>query len=173
MLALRYRLGVTLAVVALVGSSDGCLQREPLEHFVNESASRTGDGVGVVASITDGDTLRLEVDGRELRVRLIGIDTPEVYPDAECWGAEATEALARLAPVGSTLVFAYDHDKRDRYDRELMYLYDPEGMFINAALVEQGFAEAILVEPNDRHFDQLRTLERQARDSALGLWSNC
>lgn len=168
--AFARRLGPTALIVGLLVAASGCTQGESAP---TEPTGAEHDGIGTVTSIVDGDTLRLEVDGSDLRVRLIGIDTPEVYPEVECFGPEASAALAELAPVGSTLAFSYDVDPRDRYDRELLYLFTLDGLFINAALVEQGFATAVLFEPNDRHWIELRALERQARDAGLGLWGAC
>lgn len=135
-----------------------------------------------VVSITDGDTLRLLLaeEPNELvdaswpiAVRLIGIDTPEVHPVLECFGAEAEAELARLAPVGSTLRVAPDEESWDRYDRRLFYLWTAEGEFVNLALVAGGFAEAIRVAPNDRHFELLRGAEQAAASAGLGMWGAC
>ena len=174
MIAAALRPLAVVALVGVIGSLDGCLgsggTSTPLQPG---SPAAVADGTGTVASITDGDTLRLEVDGVELRVRLLGIDTPEVYPDVECFGPEAEQALAALAQPGATLGFAYDRDPRDRYDRELMYLFTADGTFINYELVAQGYAEAVLVEPNDRYYDDLVTAERAAQDAGLGRWGQC
>ncbi len=165
---------VALGLVALVGTLDGCLG--PRSNETESSGSGVDvatDGTGVVTSIVDGDTLRLDVDGVELRVRLIGIDTPEVYPELECFGEEATAELERLAPVGSTLQYAYDRDPRDPYDRNLLYLTSDDGTFINLAMVENGFAFAVLFEPNDAYWPELQDAERSARDAGRGLWGSC
>lgn len=130
-------------------------------------------GTGTIASITDGDTVRLRVGGGELRVRLIGLDTPEVRDPLECFGPEATAALEALAPVGSEVGYAYDRDPQDRYERELMYLYAADGTLINLELVAQGYAEALRVEPNDRYWPELQAAERAARDAGRGLWGSC
>lgn len=127
-----------------------------------------------VVSVHDGDTLRLrDRTGAEENVRLIGIDTPEVYPEYECFGDEATDALARLAPVGSELRVATDVDPFDRYDRLLLYVWTPEGDFVNLTIVADGFAEAIRVGDNDRYFDLLREAEREAQAADLGMWGSC
>lgn len=160
-----------VALVGLIGSLDGCLQSG--ETTTPPHSDAATDGTGTVISVTDGDTLRLEVDGRELRVRLIGIDTPEVHPEVECFGPEAEGALNELAPPGSTIGFAYDRDPRDQYDRELMYLFTADGTLINLDLVAQGYAEAVLFEPNDRYWNDLQTVERSAQDAGLGLWGEC
>ncbi len=165
------RLSAAVLIIGLVSGVDGCLQGET-EGTAPPALAQT-DGTGTVVSVTDGDTLRLEVDGRELRVRLIGIDTPEVYPEVECFGPEAEAALADFAPPGSTLGFTYDRDPRDRFDRELLYLFTADGTSINLELVAQGFARAVLFEPNDRYWDELRAAERAAQDARLGLWGSC
>lgn len=125
-----------------------------------------------VVGITDGDTLRLRDDtGAIENVRLVGVDTPEVHPVLECYGDEAEAELARLAPIGSTLRVATDVEPFDRYDRLLLYLWTDDDVFVNLALVEGGFAEAIRVGPNDAHFETLRLAETAASTAGLGMWS--
>lgn len=127
-----------------------------------------------VVSVHDGDTLRLrDRTGAEENVRIIGVDTPEVYPDYECFGDEATDALARLAPVGAELRVATDVDAFDRYDRLLLYLWTADGRFVNLALVADGYAEAIRVGDNDRYFPLLREAEGEAQRAGLGMWGSC
>jgi micrococcal nuclease len=127
-----------------------------------------------VVDITDGDTLRLrDGTGAVENVRLVGVDTPEVYPEYECFGDEAEAELLRLAPVGSTVLVVADLDPFDDYDRLLLYLWNDDGTFINLALVEGGFAEAIRVAPNDLYFDELRAAEDAAARGALGMWGSC
>ena len=135
----------------------------------------------VVVSITDGDTLRLRIETtndvvtttRPIAVRLIGIDTPEVYPELECFGTQAEDQLTRLAPIGSTIWVAPDRDSWDDYDRRLFYLWTDDGEFINLALVADGFAEAIRVAPNDRYYDLLLDAERDASSAGVGMWGAC
>lgn len=130
-----------------------------------------------VVDITDGDTLRLRTDetggpvpaGQTLNVRLIGIDTPEVYPVYECYGDEAEAELKRLA--GDLVYVTDDQDIDDDYGRTLLYLWAEDGTFINLALVEGGFAEAIRVMPNDAFYDDLRAAEDRAASADLGMWS--
>ena len=160
-------LAATLALLALLGTTAGCASSgKPAD-------SGSGSATGTVVSVTDGDTLRLIVDDTELRVRLIGIDTPEVYPDLECYGAEAEAALADLAAPGNTVGIVYDRDPRDQYDRELLYLFTVDGRLINLELVARGYAKAVLFEPNDRYWNELRDAEQSAREAQRGLWAEC
>lgn len=141
-----------------------------------------GDAFEVtVEYVVDGDTVRVTAQTAtdviptrdEVPVRLIGIDTPETYPDEECWGAEATETLRALAPEGATLWAAPDVEWRDAYDRVLLYLWTADGEFVNHTLVARGDAEALLVEPNGAHYPLLLTAEDDARAAALGQWGSC
>ncbi|HSH61393.1 MAG TPA: thermonuclease family protein, partial [Acidimicrobiales bacterium] len=88
--------------------------------------------VTTISRVVDGDTL--EVAGGE-RVRLIGIDTPEVYGGAECFGQQASAYTKQLLPVGTAVRLVYDVERLDRYRRSLAYVYRlPDGLFVNAAL---------------------------------------
>lgn len=105
-----------------------------------------------VERVVDGDTLI--VDGGE-RVRLIGIDTPETKAEdrpVECFGPEASAHLAFLLASGSDVRLAYDEESSDQYGRTLAYVYRrSDGLFVNAALVEGGYARAGSYRPNLAH----------------------
>lgn len=180
---LRLLASIAVALLALATVS-GCSLRPfdldsagpatgPSAHLTGPPAVDGPTATGTIVSITDGDTVRMLVDGQELRVRLIGLDTPELRDPLECFGPEATAALEALAPPGTQVGYAYDRDSRDRYERELLYLFTADGTLINLTLVERGYAEALLVEPNDRYWPELQAAERAARDAGLGLWGAC
>lgn len=136
---------------------------------VGGAADLPGGRDVVVTSITDGDTLRA---GDE-RVRLIGIDTPEVSGGVECYGREATEALARLVPVGSTVRLVADVEPRDRYGRTLAYVYRLDGEHVNLAMARDGYAVPLTVPPNVAHSDAFAAAAAEAREAGRGLWSAC
>jgi endonuclease YncB( thermonuclease family) len=145
-------LGVALALA-------GCAATAPQE-----------DGTGTVASVTDGDTLRL-ADGR--RVRLVQVDAPE--PRSECWGEQATEVLAELAPPGATVEVERDPalDDRDRFGRLLRYVLR-DGRVLNVTLVEHGAAAPYFFRgERGRHADDLLEAARDARTGRRGLWGAC
>ena len=134
-----------------------------------------------VESVHDGDTLRAHVatpnavvtDTESTRVRLIGLDTPEVSPELECWGAEATSSLTALLPPGSTLWAAADREVLDRYGRHLLYLWSTDGIFVNAELIAQGDGEVMIFAPNTLHEAMFRSLEAEASTAGRGLWGSC
>lgn len=135
----------------------------------------------VVRYVYDGDTVQLQHDASNdivtttnpIRVRLIGIDTPEGTPTPECWSDEARAHLAALAPEGSTVWVGVDGDTWDDYQRRLFYLWSDDGTFLNHALVAAGDAEAIRVWPNVAHYDLLAAAQAEAQASGLGQWGAC
>ena len=133
-----------------------------------------------VARVVDGDTLVLrgihlgEVDARTggRRARLIGIDTPEVFGDAECLGREAS-AFARRLLEGEAVLVDFDVDTIDRYRRALVYVWQVDGTFFNGRVVAEGFALPYTVAPNVRYADLFVSLAARARAARRGLWTLC
>lgn len=125
----------------------------------------------------DGDTLVARVGEEKVRVRLIGINTPEsVDPrrPVQCFGREASAHLDELLPPGTPLRLVRDVEARDRYDRLLAYVYRADdGLFVNLAQLEDGYARVYTFPPNVAHVDELRAAERKAREAGAGLWSAC
>jgi micrococcal nuclease len=134
-------------------------------------------GLATVVEVIDGDTLVVDIAGADVHVRLIGIDTPEtVAPDRpdECFGAEASQRLADLAPPGTALRLERDVEARDQYDRLLAYAYRArDGMFLNLAQVTGGFAEPLAYPPNTAHRADFERAARRARVAGAGLWAAC
>ncbi|MDP1805001.1 MAG: thermonuclease family protein, partial [Acidimicrobiales bacterium] len=143
----------------------------------SESATSAAPGTAVVVRNVDGDTVVVEIDGREEPVRFIGIDTPEsVAPDrpVECFGVEAKARTAALLPVGTLVRLERDVEARDRYDRLLAYVIRADdNLFVNLVLVEEGFAEARAFPPNTARQAELDAAEDSARAGDRGLWPVC
>lgn len=125
----------------------------------------------------DGDTIVVRIRNDEVRVRLIGINTPEsVDPrrPVQCFGREASAHLDEMLPPGTPLRLVRDVEARDRYDRLLAYVYRAaDGLFVNLAQIEDGYARVYTFPPNVAHVDELRAAERNARETGAGLWSAC
>jgi micrococcal nuclease len=140
-------------------------------------AVRPGAGLSAtVTRVVDGDTVHARVGGRDETVRYIGMDTPEtVKPGVpvQCFGKAASAANRRLVD-GQRVRLRLDAEPRDRYGRLLAYVYRRrDGLFVNAALVRDGFATTLTIAPNVSHARDLRALERRARARRRGLWGAC
>jgi micrococcal nuclease len=125
-----------------------------------------------VVYVVDGDTIEVEIDGQEYRVRYIGIDAPETVKQGtpvEWMGPEASAANKAL--VTRKLVYLEkDVSNVDKYGRLLRYVFLADGTFVNGELVRQGYAQAITYPPDVKYQDRLRVLQREARAAGLGLW---
>jgi micrococcal nuclease len=131
---------------------------------------------GHVVRVVDGDTILVALGGRRERVRYIGMDTPETVKPrtpVQCFGKKASAENRRLV-AGRDVRLVADAEARDRYGRMLAYVYRAsDGMFINAELVQRGYATPLSIRPNVRFAARFRTLAREARRGGRGLWSAC
>jgi micrococcal nuclease len=142
----------------------------PVRETATSEAAGEGDGVVVVGSITDGDTFRTTTGER---VRLIGIDSPEVVDDA-CFADQATAAIADLIPPGTEVRLVLDVDAQDRYGRTLAYVERAaDGLDVNEELARQGFAVQLTVPPNVARVEALGDAVAEARAAGRGLWGAC
>lgn len=134
-----------------------------------------------VEHVHDGDTLFLRTNRPNalvattdsVKVRLLGIDTPEVGDRAECFGDQATAQLRTLLPDGSRTWITADQDPVDQYGRSLFYLWTEDGRFVNYELVAGGAAESLMIAPNDAHYPLLRATEDAAAAAGAGMWGVC
>jgi micrococcal nuclease len=136
----------------------------------------------LVRRAVDGDTLVLE---NNERVRLIGIDTPEMHDSDKLNrdGQRSGEDLAAIKELGrrsykftkkmvegKRVRLEFDVERYDKYKRILAYVYLLDGTFINAAIVEQGYASLMTYPPNVKYADLFAILYREARENKRGLW---
>ena len=118
-------------------------------------------------------------------MRLLGIDTPEMHESAKLYrdarrsgqsveaikqmGRQAYEITKQLAE-GKRVRLEFDKEKYDKYNRILAYVYLPDGSFLNALIVEEGYATVMTYPPNVTYADLFARLYRQAREDKRGLW---
>jgi len=136
----------------------------------------------LVTRAVDGDTLVLE---NNERVRLIGIDTPEMHEsnklnrDAQRsgqdlatikqLGRQSYEFTKKLVQ-GKRVRLEFDVEKYDKYKRILAYVYLLDGTFLNAEIVQQGYASLMTYPPNVKYADLFSKLYQEARQNQRGLW---
>jgi len=136
-------------------------------------SSQSDPAVVQVVRVIDGDTIQVCCIARKReKVRYIGINTPETkHPTkgVEYYGQEAAEANRKLVE-DKTVILTFDVEQRDRYGRLLAYVFLEDGTFVNAWLVENGFAQVMTVPPNVKHQDLFLKLQREARETGRGLW---
>jgi micrococcal nuclease len=133
-----------------------------------------------LVEVTDGDTIRVDVDGREEPVRLILIDSPETRDPnnpPECFGQEATTYLTWLLSLGGDLYLETDVSDRDRFGRLLRYVWldfgGGEVYLVNEAMVRAGYAAFSTFPPDVKYVEEMREAGQFAREQGYGLWSGC
>jgi endonuclease YncB( thermonuclease family) len=132
---------------------------------------------GHVVRVVDGDTIRVRLPGRPgVRVRLLGVDTPEVYGGpVQCGGPEASAALAALLPIGAPVLLVTDSSQArvDRYGRILRYV-SVHGRDLGRSQIRHGFGRVYVFRHNP--FKRVSAYDRAqaaARAGSLGIWGSC
>jgi endonuclease YncB( thermonuclease family) len=126
-------------------------------------SSSSGGETARVVNVIDGDTIDVELNGERVRVRYVGVNTPE--RDEACY-QEAVDANRALV-AGQTVRLVRDTSDTDRFDRLLRYIYVGDTL-VNAELVKQGVAEAVLYRPDERFYNDFVDYERQAARAGRG-----
>lgn len=129
-----------------------------------------------VIKVTDGDTIKVRLAAGPRRdVRIIGIDTPEVYGGVECGGPEASKSMKRMLPVGTRVLMVSDPTQAtvDRYDRLLRYVHKRK-LDVGRRQVWKGHAKVYVY--NNKPFQRTRLYNRvqaEAKRADRGIWGNC
>jgi micrococcal nuclease len=129
-----------------------------------------------VVRVVDGDTVMALAAGttQAVRVRVIGVDTPEtVKPDTPvaCYGPQASTFTKHLLPPGTTIRAAHEAGgDTDRYGRQLWDVWLPDGRFLESVLAAAGAARAYPFPPQTEHAALIAALADQARAQRRGLW---
>ena len=176
MLALALGLAACSSKPQISGSSQGLKISFPFGRTTNYNDI-------LVTRAVDGDTLVLE-NGQ--RVRLIGMDTPEMHEsrklhndskrlkmnirDIQKLGRRAYEFTKKLVE-GKRVRLEFDAERYDKYERLLAYVYLQDGTFVNAQIVEQGYANLMTIPPNVKYADSFVKLFKEARENKRGLWN--
>ena len=139
-----------------------------------------------VVQIVDGDTLTIQHNGRNEKIRLIGIDAPESRinnktkkdaargnGDMETitkMGKEATLFVKKIVKPGDPVTIEFDKQTRDKYGRLLGYVYLANGKMLNEEIVKAGYANLLTYPPNVKYQDRFLKAYREARENSRGLW---
>lgn len=170
---------------ALLGTIVSLVVLLPCLALARELKRPDGLATGVVVEVGDGDTVTVRMKGKNERVRLIGVDTPELHEsekldrDVARSGKRKSEiqAMGRDARAftqdrlrGATVWIEEDVEPRDRFGRRLAYLWLGDGTLFNVTLLREGWARVLTIPPNVRYADVFVGAERAARAARRGLW---
>lgn len=135
-----------------------------------------------VTWVYDGDTIQAQVYQpgmhvniqAKIDIRLIGVNAPELKPKKECFSQKATNWLKKFLPVGTRILVAPDKNSWDDYGRRLFNVWRAkDGALVEYQIANRGYAPAIRIWPNVKHYDLLKKAELRAMKNERGLWGAC
>lgn len=125
--------------------------------------------------VIDGDTIRINYNGSSEKVRLLLVDTPETNHETlgeQPYGPEAKQFVKQLLDGQQTVYLEFDVSYRDKYKRLLAYVYTEDGISVQEQLLKNSLARvAYIYDPNTKHVDWFKSIQKTAQKSATGIWS--
>ncbi len=157
--------------------------------FFSDFSAEPADGKKArVVRVIDGDTYIINYGGREEKLRLIGIDTPETRANRKAlkdaldsehdvetmlaMGNESREWVRTLVPAGAEITLEFDVQQRDKYGRLLAYVYLENGEMLNEKIIAEGYASPMTYPPNIRYQHLFTVKYQKARYEKKGLWKS-
>lgn len=166
---------VRFVLLAVIFTVFVMYKRGMLQPLNTALLMRNEPGSYAVKQFVDGDTVLINMNGVEEKVRFIGIDTPETHKEntpVQCYGpAAAAYTKNRIGSSRIRLVADELTTNRDRYDRLLRYVYLEDGTNLNLELVQKGYAFAYAF-PFAKS-QQFHRAMKQSQAERTGLWGNC
>lgn len=157
-------------------SSENIVQEKPNKSEGDWSASAFANRCEWydLERVVDGDTIIVNGDRDRVRVRMIGIDTPEskkAGTPIEAYALQASSLLKTLLQGETEVCLVEDlvGDKYDVYDRKLSYVFRADGKDLNAAMIKSGMAEAYTRFSMERKSEFIG-YEREAKQAGVGQW---
>lgn len=159
---------IIFLIIALFTILQDKLQKKNESRNQGLSEATTGEFLKVT-KVHDGDTLSVLISNREEKIRLIGIDAPEL--GQEPWGRKAKRKLQDIIrKTDKTVRIELDVDERDKYGRLLAYLWAKDGRLVNEEMVRSGYALLYTIPPNVKYVDRLRKAQEMASKKKVGIW---
>ena len=123
----------------------------------------------------DGDTAKFELDGKEITVRFLGIDTPEtVHPTKgeEPYGKEASNYTKQKLENADKIEIEYDDNasETDKYERALVWVWVDDTL-LQEELISNGLARTYMLQDNYKYAWMLQENEEKAKEEKVGIWS--
>ncbi|MBO5479491.1 MAG: thermonuclease family protein [Clostridia bacterium] len=172
----KYGLAIIIITIGLITGS--IKKEEILNIFQNETTVQTEqtkeiEGKYLILEVVDGDTYKIQYNGKEEKVRLIGVDTPEsVHQDKSKnteYGKQASNYVKELIE-NKYVSLEFDVSQTDKYGRLLAYVYLEDGEMLNEKLLKEGYAKTATYAPNVKYVDQFKVLQEEARNNKVGFW---
>jgi len=163
-------LGLIITGVTVIAQQHGWLKKAA------DTVQQAQPGTYRVTEFVDGDTISVDMNGKQENIRFIGVDTPETHDPrkaVQCFGQAAAAFTKNL--IGSNNVRLETdptNTNRDRYSRLLRYVYLPDNTLVNAEIIKHGYGFAYTGFPFTK-LDDFVLYQKEAREGSKGLWGSC
>jgi micrococcal nuclease len=147
----------------------------PQSRDASAAEDKLYSDAATVIKVSDGDTVTATIGDETVKVRLIGVDTPESVSPDESRNVPFGKVAAKFTSgqlLGKDVILKTDVSEYDKYGRLLAYVYLPDGTFYNELLVREGYARVMTVPPNIAHAEDFLAAEKAAREDGLGIWQD-
>ena len=129
-----------------------------------------------VLKVMDGDTIHISYNGKDEKVRFIGLDTPETKDPRkpiQCFGREATAKMTEFAENKTVrLEFDKTQGERDKYGRLLAFVYSEDNKNLAYEMIRQGYGNEYTYNSNPyKYQSEFKDAARKAREENKGLWA--
>jgi micrococcal nuclease len=128
-----------------------------------------------VEKVVDGDTIRVNINGKSSLVRFIGINAPEIEHSenrAECFGYNSKLYLKKLLFYQRVRLESDPNDSNvDRYGRLLRYVFLENGQNLNEKMARDGYAFSVIYKKDNKYEKQLQTAQQSAQKDNVGYWA--
>lgn len=167
---------LSLVLSLVVSSSLLVAQHYGWLNSATQSLKQTQPGLYAVTEFVDGDTIAVDMNGKNEFIRFIGVDTPETHDprkNVQCYGQVAAAYTKNLIGTNDIrLETDPTNTNRDRYNRLLRYIYLPDGRLVNAEIIREGYGFAYTSFPFTK-MEEFRNLQNEAQQNKRGLWKDC
>ena len=163
----RFIIGALAALIIALGTASPAQAYPTMPQGIQ--------GPFAVVKVVDGDTIHVDANGQRLKVRMIGLDTPETVDPrkpVQCFGLEAS-AQAKTILGGQSVYLETDpsQDTIDRFGRTLAYVWIESGRLFNLDMITDGYAFEYTYDLPYRYQVDFKAAENDARTQERGLWS--
>lgn len=179
-----FRLGIIFALAVLLflyqkstTTSLSVQKSQPLVHTEKQTQQKTETGTYYsVVRVVDGDTIVIDMEGTDVKVRLIGLDTPEIVDPrrpVRCFGKEASDK-AKSILTGQKVKIEIEPTQgvHDKYGRLLAYIFLPDGTLFNQMMIEEGYGHEYTYRIPYKYQKEFKASQVRARELKKGLWAD-
>lgn len=166
-------IAVLTAIVVLL-RQQGYLEQPTTE--TKKLVEQATPGLYQVTKFDDGDTIQVDMEGKQETVRFIGVDTPETHDPRkpiQCFGTAAANFTKNVIGKNRVRLEADPtNNNRDRYQRLLRYVFLPDGTLVNKKIIAEGYGFALVGFPFQK-MEEFKSAQATAREQNKGLWGGC